>query len=253
MTETLPFEKVDPVLLLTATINPKQMTHVLRTDPKARERDYLEALKLYLENTALDILFCENSNFFSPEICELKSRFPDRSFEILQFDGNKFDPNLGKGRGEKEIIEFALKHSKLFHERKYFLKVTGRLYIKNVAKLAKCMSERSSFICGDLHKNLRWMNSKVFFFHREFFESYFDQVGGRIDDSKGVYFEHCLAAAALRAVSDGRKWVGLPVFPLIVGVSGTLNRKLKGRYPVFLEQLAQIIKNRLLRRGESAQ
>ena len=53
--------------------------------------------------------------------------------ESLSFTGNeKRIASCGKGYGEDDIIEYALKHSDLLKEATYFCKLTGWLKVDNI-------------------------------------------------------------------------------------------------------------------------
>ncbi len=92
------------VLLLTATIKPFNEKYIKIRSVELRESDYYKSALHYL-CLGFSVVFVENSLYQSDKIVELTKRFPN--FEILKFESTK--SHLGKGHGEKEIIDFAIK------------------------------------------------------------------------------------------------------------------------------------------------
>ena len=119
------------IILLTGCINPKGMAFTTLSDQEERKAQYINAIRYYLSNTSFKIVFSENSgtdisHFFQDSI-------ESGRMEYLTFNGNQ-DKKRGKGYGECEIIEYAIKKSKLIHSSKEqrIAKITGRLIIKNI-------------------------------------------------------------------------------------------------------------------------
>ena len=90
------------VILLTGCINPNGMPFTQLTDTSDRQKQYVDAIHYYINNTDCKIVFCENSN---TDINTLFKNKQDR-LEILTFAGNQ-DKQRGKGYGETEIIEYV--------------------------------------------------------------------------------------------------------------------------------------------------
>ena len=61
----------------------------------------------------------------------------------------------------------------------------------------------------------------------KFLENYLAPETETVNDSKGIFIEHCLAKASLRAISDGFKFDLLSVYPQFEGICGTNNREYK--------------------------
>jgi len=205
------------VVLLTATIQPKTTYLLQRVDPIERLRDYEEALRLWLKYD-FPIVFCENSNY---DLSSLRAIVPEgKDVEFIQFEGTNYSPELGKGIGEWEVIVHALTHTK--HENPYFIKVSGRYFVKNIKKIIKRVKEES-LINSSLSKNLSFSDSRCFVCKKEFFYDYFNENQKKyINDSEGVFFEHVLAKSILKAQSKHRgSWSHLAIAPNIIGISGT--------------------------------
>jgi len=208
-------------ILLTATIDSKGVVFMKRNDPAVRERDHLDALKKWMQ-TPFSIVFSENSGHKIDQIENIVECSKKKNVEILQFDGQDFPRELGKGYGELFNIKHAVQHSKLIGESSHVIKINGRYFVKNIEEIASALSYAEDvYAMVDLQKNLKWADSRVFGFKPPFVFDYLSKLQDLLNDSKGFYLEHILARATLRALSDGYKWIPLPSKPIIVGYSGT--------------------------------
>ena len=125
------------VILLTSCVNPNGMPLTALSDINDRKQQYLDALRFYVNNTSLPIVYVDNSNVNIKEYNVFSNIAEDR-LELLSFDGNH-DKEHGKGFGELEIIDFAINHSRIINNNKNvsLIKITGRLIIVNVATILK--------------------------------------------------------------------------------------------------------------------
>lgn len=232
-------------VLLTATIDPKGMAFVRRSDPRVREADYMNALGKWAR-VPCPLIFCENSNYDLRNI----ERGATRSVEFLQFDGQDFPRHLGKGVGEMLILRHAVETSRVLRECDHVIKVSGRYFVKNVHTIIQALLRfPDTYVMADLQKELRWSDSYVFAFQPSFVPDYLWAYKDRLDDSKGFCFEHALARAAARAVSDGHRWRPLPARPIVTGISGTSGKPHHtGTIRAAVLELLHAIKNRLNRK-----
>lgn len=199
------------VILLTGCVNPAGMTHTKLTDVSVRKKQYEDAINWYLQNTSLPIVFCENSN--------TPLNIIDKRLEMLCFEGNK-DKEKGKGYGEMEIIEYAIKYSRFITNESIVVKITGRLLIKNINTiifLHRIFGNCKSVVC-QLHSNLQFADSRIFISSASFLKDLTHQKEN-LNDSAGYYFEHLLAA--------NLKGMFFPfiIRPAIQGESGTTREK----------------------------
>lgn len=120
-------------ILLTATVSVGGMTHTKLVDSNTRRQQYVDAVNYYLNQTKFNVVICNNSgNDFS--IFEGETYRKDR-FEYIYYQGNSFNPCLGKGYGEYDIIKYAMTHSRLLREAKNVIKITGRIIIQNITEI----------------------------------------------------------------------------------------------------------------------
>jgi len=222
MKECSPLHKPKICILLTATVDPKGVPFMKRSDPMVRESDYINSIKKWIDNTTYSIVFCENSGYDIHKIEKIMRNCVNRETGSLKFDGQNFPRKFGKGYGELLTIKYAIQHSRLINNSDYVIKINGRYFIKNIEKITSVLSDNKDiYVMADLKRNLTWADSRVFAFKPSFVPNYLSRFHNLLNDSKGFYLEHALARAVLRAISDGYKWMPLPFKPIILGYSGT--------------------------------
>ncbi|MDF1549852.1 MAG: hypothetical protein P1P88_18640 [Bacteroidales bacterium] len=211
-------------LLLTASISPPQQSFLLRSNHVDRLEDYISALAFW-SRMSLPIVFVDNSNF--PLNSIEKERFNNNQIEFLQISNN--DVIRGKGYGEVNIIDWALKKSEIIHNSDMVFKVTGRFKVLNFDRIYNSvLSEKENhFIYATMSKNFTVADSRFYLFAKKHFADYFQKFADQIDDSKKLYFEHILAKSILLSIADGKKWSMFPEAPIYKGYYGTSNKKYK--------------------------
>lgn len=211
------------VLLLTACVNPNGMAYTVLQTPNLRIEQYLKALKWYLANTKIPILFVENTGYdMSPMF---QSEIESERLEILTFQGNDYDRSFGKGYGEALIIEYAINHSALLKKSDIsIIKVTGRLICQNINTILKWISCSKTVLYANIEldsQKQKICNSRFLVAPTLFWEQYFLPGKYRLNDSQNFYFEHLLYEASLHWIADGYKATEF-ILPLnITGQSGT--------------------------------
>jgi hypothetical protein len=207
-------------LFLTASIDPKNTPQVGRNSIYLRESDYLYALTQF-STLNLKIVFCENSGYHSEKIINFCS---EKGIEYISFISK--DSFKGKWHGEKEIFDYAFSNSKYILNSDYIVKVTGRLFIKNLSSILKDISNRNFYVSTNLSRNLSWSDSRLIIFNKQFYQDYFKPaLELYLDESKGVYFERCLSWACHKVMADGLVWLTLPSYPNYFGHNASNNQK----------------------------
>lgn len=207
------------ILLLTGCINPNGMTMTALSNQEERKKQYVEAIHYYLTKTNYPIVFSENSG---TDISHLfKKEIKSGRLEYLSFSGNQ-NKEKGKGYGECEIIQYALCNSKIIHfaKDKRIAKITGRLIIRNINRIARVHSilfPKNSVFCA-INSNLSFPDSR-FIIAPECFYHTFLKSKEAINDSQGYYFEHALCDTIKRE----KQFPYSPFFlmPQIEGISGS--------------------------------
>lgn len=182
----------ETVLLLTACINPNGMKYTELNDPSERERQYVRAVKFYIDRTKYKVCFCENSN---SDLSAFEKIDAGGRLELLSFDGNGYNPNLGKGYGEYRIIEYAFAHSRFIQEASCVVKITGRLMIDNLSQiewLNKLLlrSPRDYVYVSPSEGNTK--DSRCIMAPKWFYTDHFLARENNINDTNNYWFEHFL-------------------------------------------------------------
>ena len=210
------------ILLLTGCINPQGMTMTALSDKEERKEQYVKAINYYLENTKFPIVFAENSG---TDISILfKNAIKSGRLEYLSFDGNHAKER-GKGYGECEIIQYALRNSLTIRSAKdkRVAKITGRLIIKNINNIINIHNfffSKQTVFCA-INSNLSFPDSRFIIAPESFYYTFLKHKEG-INDSLGQYFEHILC----QTIKEEKQIQYSPFYiqPQIIGISGSDKR-----------------------------
>lgn len=214
------------VLLLTATINPGPMPQVARNDPETRLHDYRVALDLWLQSGIEALVFVENSGYDLKTLEQVARRYPQVQCEFLSLNNNRSALDRGKGYGEMMLIEDAFKLSSRLRDADLVAKCTGRLTLRNYAKVVRGVVSDQADIHCTLKSNLSFADSRFFIARPAFFQRHLVPRKETLSDKDGFFFEHALACAATASVAAGEKWRFFRHLPYIAGVSGTFGVKM---------------------------
>ncbi|MBA3364402.1 MAG: hypothetical protein H0U03_01265 [Actinobacteria bacterium] len=213
------------LILLTATIDPMGRAGVLRSDPEIRLDDYARSLDRWLDagsELPAELVFCENSGWPLDRLRELAAdRYPSDRLRFLQFSGNDYPAELGKGPGEAAIIDHAIET--VLADRAgsdLVVKCTGRLFVRNLRSLLPPATETPDLMCA-LDGRLTQADSRLFIARAETFVEHLAGMGEAVDEPRGIYFEHVLCRRVLRAIAGGCAWSPFPAVPRYSGWSAT--------------------------------
>ena len=214
------------VLILTATVHPAEGVFNLSVkDKEERCRQYKQALKYYIENVpGIKVVFCDNSDMNVSEFDDVikLGQKSDCQLEILTFEGNVQETlKKGKGFGECEIINYALKNSRLIADDTdhFFIKVTGRLILTNLAKQIKGFKNNDIYINSTVDGDGKAIaDTRTFAMNTEKYRNYFETAGELVDDQNGVFLERIYYNTILGSSLETRN---MPYFPRIIGISGS--------------------------------
>jgi hypothetical protein len=186
-------------------------------------RDYMGACERWLREGAFHkIIFCENSGQDPTLLARRVAKWnANATLEVLTYKEPPYPPSLGKGYGELSIITFALQHSRLLIDGTKIVKVTGRYYVNNIDALIQPLERPDVDVVCDIRRGLTFADSRAFGASAPFLRRYLCPLTADANDSGGVYMEHLLARATLRAIADGGRWVPPADSLDIVGVSAT--------------------------------
>jgi hypothetical protein len=220
----------EPVLLLTATVDPGACAFTVRADPATRLADYRLALSRWIAARSFSrIVWCESSGWPLADLDDLRTAAAGNGIDLqlISFRGQDFDMTLGKGYGELGIISHALAHApSLRGGEAPLVKVTGRYFVANPAPLLALLgrADAPKMVC-DLREDLTVADSRIFAASRDIISTYLIPLRSLANDSKQVFFEHLLARAAHAAMGAGLSWALMPMVPRILGVSATRGQR----------------------------
>ena len=220
-------QKIDFCLILTATIDPGNMPDLVRKDVSTRLEDYKKSFNFWIKKeTIKKIIFIENSNYDLTFFRELAHNYKNKEIEILSNNLNtSFDKKLGKGYGQFLCLNEVFQKSTIAKKTNYFIDVTGRHCVSNFDEILNDINSNNSDIYINLSNNLKFSDTNIYGGSKNFFINYVIPETSKTDDSKYNIFEHCVAKAVLKAVSDGNNLSKTPIYPIIDGYIGTNGKR----------------------------
>ncbi len=212
----------ETVLLITGCMSPSTKVYKLTiSNTEERRSQYLASLYYYIRNTKINkIVYCDNSNALSDQrVIDEAIRY-GKKLEWLSFHGDEEKSSTqGKGYGEAEIVKYALEHSELLSNAKYFIKITGRLLVKNLDFISKFSKKNSIYFHPVITLTNRfYINTRIYMMPISIYLDYFFDIGDLVNDSKEVYLEH---AFGMLIQNEKLKYKKFCVVPWIEGKSGS--------------------------------
>lgn len=185
---------INRLLFLTSTVKPSVIPYWGSVE--VRKKEYINAIKFYLENTSYRILIVDNSGY------DFNVDFPNEGrLEALSFVETSKNTK-GKGYGEILLMEYGFKHSKFIREANQIVKITGRHIIKNIDKLlAFCNQENAVYVDSTL--KIDFARSYFFVAPKSFYIANLFLKKELMNDGDGVYLEHILAQSIKEWMNHG--------------------------------------------------
>lgn len=213
------------VLLLTATVAPRETPDLALRDPGQREADYLEALARWCGSLPPDwaIVVAENSNWPAARFTDVGRRSGRRVDVLACADRGS---QTGKGVGEANLLDDFAK-SELAQGCDWIFKCTGRLYVDNINACLPSLGDDG--VCGAIVPSLDHMDSRFFGASRDVFHEYFTGMGAEIEESQGIFFEHVAARRMLSTLAAGHAFRRFEALPHLIGRSASLGTSYNGR------------------------
>ena len=214
-------------LLITGCIFPtKNVFCNTLKNPEERKKQYIESIRFYLEKTEVkNVVFCENSGVQDDShLSEIASKF-GKNFEWLTFIGNQEKiAEHGKGYGELEIVDYAVKNSKLLSKCNTFIKVTGRLKLVNIDKTRQYLDKNKNYFA----LSHRCFDVRSYLVTKDFYVNYLSKCKDLISDSNGYYLEHAFYDIAKKYKNDCSVFSFYLNFIGISGSTGIKYREKRG-------------------------
>lgn len=194
-------------------------------DTKTRLEQYKQALSFYLSETPYRILFVENTLYdFSSDF---SFYIHNGRLEYLTFSGNSYDPSLGKGYGEAQIIRYAINHSLFLKSASVIIKITGRIKVKNVVDLCSSVNisnKKNVMIACNIRPSKKIGTSTFFICKEEFLTRYFLPYMHEINEANHSWFEHILYESIIQCKKEKKTNLIFPKPIKIEGIAGTTSR-----------------------------
>lgn len=213
--------KYKACILLTACVNPNGMSYTVLQDSNIRVEQYKNALNFYLKETKLPIIFCENT------LCDFREDYKiyieSGRLEYLTFEGNDFDRMRGKGYGESLIMKYAVENSVIIHDSKYVIKITGRLIVKDIVRIA---SSPLLYLDNLFQSNIKnkFISTYLFVVRPRLLQDFISKYQELIweDSPHNCLIEHHWYRALTQDMKLNKAlFVPFFIIPKVVGVSGT--------------------------------
>lgn len=222
------------LLLLTGTVNPRGMAFTKLLDVETRKNQYIDSLKFWVRTAGIPVIFVENSNFDLSDF--FKEEIASGKLEIMQFEGNDYSRQLGKGYGELLCLEHAYQQNERIRNASFIFKATGRHRVLNFQSFyQQYVDNKEVEILVDFFRFLEFCDSRFFGFKPFFIPEYLLKYKEMVDDSKWIFFENILAKATLQAVINYCVFRPLKHFPRIKGSSATLGITYNSSYLYWLK------------------
>ena len=213
-------QKTYPALLITTAVNASanrtQMTHT-----GDRLNTCLQALKYWLDSDFTDIVICDGSGFdFSENIKAINLTDRKINIEILHFINNNAAVKIkGKGFGEGEIVDYALRNSEILRAHDSFAKCTGKLWVDNYRSIINNFNMTASFDFNGLFP-IKQIDTRFYITSKVFYEKHLVNTHNAVDENSTYYLEHAFkdSLSSIKLAS----YLMLPI-PKIQGWSGSQN------------------------------
>lgn len=208
--------------IITGTLYPAEgMYQVDLSDVEERLKQYAAALQFISESKKIRrCVFCENSGHIGL-MERLKEMAGDKKpIEYLTFTGTYDAVQYGKGYGEGEILKYVWGNSRFLREEKEFVKITGRIIIRNIDSIIdKMKPDVNYFNSVRVWTRDAQIDTKFYKVTKEAFEQNFLDAYKNVSDREGRYLEHVYYTAIKK---NKLRYRNFPEYPIYEGSSGSL-------------------------------
>lgn len=216
-------------LLITGSIDisNKNIPFTQLKDSNERLKQYLDSIDYAIKNyhTIQKIVFAENTNFKYDytKLKELAKKY-GKELETISFEGNIKETSIhGKGYGEIEIINYALKHSELINTSDIFIKLTGRIKVSNFDFVILSSYENNSFYYVS-RANPPYIETIIYKIEKNLFINHFSEIGTEVSDKDGFYLEHAFLKK-IESLKEHYNFGSFRIYRFLRGISGSTEKK----------------------------
>lgn len=193
--------------------------------PEQRIRRVVESVEKFLwKYPQLQVVICDGSGFdFSP----IFAKYPQVSC-IHFFTSSGEVSKRGKGYGEGEIINYALRTYFQKNRVDLIFKVTGGIYVQNLHSIYglnldfQC-SFKSNFDLKKKRLKIHRIDTRFFVFRPDFFEENLSKVHLEVDEIVGTYIEN-LYYEAIKSLGINLSRFLMVKPPKFIGYSGSTGK-----------------------------
>lgn len=207
----------DVCILLTGCIHPAlNVMKLSLKSPEERTSQTLKSIDFFIRHSKIKkIVYCDSSlSEKNDKLNELACKY-NKEFEWVSFQGDTTKTAVkGKGYGEGETIEYAISNSQLIKKSKVIIKVTGRLYVKNINSILLLLDNRYSYL--DYHN--KYVDTRCYIVQKSDYINFLLHAHQSVNDNQRRYIENVFYDIA--KTYDG-VFHPFPVACNIIGMSGS--------------------------------
>ncbi len=209
-----------PVLLITSAIKPDKVSYLKMSDSDKRLEATINGIKRWkTQYPDLKIVVVDGTNF------DLSPYIPDDIESLFFHHDSSLVEQLGKGAGEAQDIEYALRKSSLIKNGNYFMKVTGKYWVENLEKF-KSEDLFTNFKCKPIISNtlsLKYINTAFFCSNKDAYLKIFKNLPYEVNDNHNPEesnsdLEHIMAISIKK--NNLRNYIFSEI-PMVAGWTGT--------------------------------
>lgn len=232
---------VDTPMIITWTIQPKNVPFLYMSDPKERLLQNMLGLAAWiLDKTFKHIIIVESSNFKldSDKLNKIGKEY-GKEIQYLPFQGSDNVSKFGKGYGEGENLKYVFENCQIVKDCERFVKMNGKQYIPFYEFFL--VNNKGSFEYFNLHyiANKLAIDTRFYCINRSFYEKELFDAYKSVNDHEDNYLEHVFYEK-----TKNRTNFYLSREPVVLGRQGSVDRNY-GDYPQivhdFCKELLEII------------
>lgn len=213
-----------PPLLITSAITVASEKLARLSSVNDRLKYAAEGIENWLSMVPeLKIVLCDGSGYDLTSL--VKQRWPGGQIEVLGFlNDSKAVSFLGKGFGEGQIVEYALKNSATLSSHDSFMKCTSKLWVSNFDFIRETCDKTRFNIETKRQGNNQLIYSRVdtrfYCVTKDFYATHLSEAYKSVSRLDKYHIEHAYLRCLLRAgvLNDFM----FPTTPIVRGVSGSL-------------------------------
>lgn len=229
------------VILITGCISPSSNIYMLAIkDSNERRRQYIDSIYYYIEKSKVrKIVYCDNSNAKPDEKLFEDAKKHGKELEWISFQGDEEKTiSKGKGYGEAEIVKYAMEHSVLLRNSEYFIKITGRLKVRNLNFFVRTAKISNIYFCPvRTLTNQLYINTRIYMMPISVYKKYFWNSGDYVFDAEDIYLEHAFGKCIISGNVNYKKF---PYLPRIDGISGSTGRNYSSNIRLYIKECLKL-------------